>query len=90
MENIIDNREEILKAVKEDGKIYSCLLKAWRNDKEIFKEAFKTNKLAIQLAGEEIKKDRELIKELIQDNGWILEYIDKSFRDDTELVLMAD
>ena len=40
MENIMDNREEILKAVKEDGKIYSCLLKVWRNDKEIFKEAF--------------------------------------------------
>ena len=60
MENIMDNREEILKAVKENGKVYSCLLKVWRNDKEIFKEAFKTYKLAIQFAGEEIKKIENL------------------------------
>ena len=36
MENIMDNREEILKAVKEDGKIYSCLLKVWRNDNDLY------------------------------------------------------
>ena len=53
----MDNREGNIKAVKIKMKVYSCLLKVWsKSDKEIFKEAFKTYKLAIQFAGEEIKR----------------------------------
>lgn len=60
-----ENREYVIKAVKEDGKLLEFADEKLREDKEIVLEAVKNNPEALEFASETLKGDRDIVYESV-------------------------
>ena len=57
-----DNREYVLKAVNENGKLLDFAAEEFHNDREIVLDSVKNNPEALEFASANLKKDREIVK----------------------------
>ena len=86
---IITDREEMLKAVKDNGYALRDADDTLKADREIVLEAVRDNGYALEYADDSLKTDRELVLEAVRHNGIALEYADDSLKADREVVLEA-
>ncbi|EFC38981.1 hypothetical protein NAEGRDRAFT_59370 [Naegleria gruberi] len=84
-----NDKEMVLKAVKNYGNAlyYSC--ENLRNDKDVIIEAMNTDGGSFSYASEELKKDRHIVTEAIKRDGNNLGYACKALRNDLEIVSLA-
>lgn len=61
MKNNRDNREYVLKTVKENGKLLEFAKESLKDDYEIAKEAVKNNPEALEFVSERLKGDRDIV-----------------------------
>ena len=59
------NREYVLNAVKEDGKLLEFADDNFKEDKEVVFEAVKNNPEALEFASETLKGDRDIVYESV-------------------------
>lgn len=59
--NNCNNKEIILSAVKENGKLLEYASPELQNDKEVVIEALKQDAEALEFASEELKNDKDII-----------------------------
>ncbi|MDQ1337790.1 MAG: hypothetical protein QG617_757 [Campylobacterota bacterium] len=82
-------RDEVLKAVKENGRALKYVSEELRGDREIVLEAVKNNADALQYASDELRSDREIVLEALNYDGDYLKYASEELRGDREIVLKA-
>lgn len=59
--NNSDNKEFVLKAVKENGKFLEYASNDLKNDKEVVKTALEQDAEALEFAGDKLKNDKDII-----------------------------
>ena len=56
-----DNREFVLKAVKENGKFLDFVAETFKDDKEVVKMALEQDSEALEFVSERLKDDKEIV-----------------------------
>ena len=79
------NRDEFLKAVKEDPYQIENAEAAFKKDKEIVLIAVSQNGSVLEYAHASLKKDREVVLAAVKNAGNAIEFADKLFRKDKEI-----
>ena len=69
-----DNKEFILKAVKESGKLLEFASAQLQNDEEVVKEALKQDGEALEFVSDNLKNNKEIIMMAIQSAPWTICY----------------
>ena len=87
MKKNYDDRDYVVKAVNQNGKLLEFAAEEFRNDRKIVLDAVKNNPEALEFASYELKKDREIVFESVSKLGWTYCYVDESLKDDKELLL---
>jgi serine/threonine protein kinase/CxxC motif-containing protein len=88
-EELHNDKDFVLKAVKQNGISLKFALKKHQNDKEIVLEAVKQNGDALQYASKELQNDKEIVLQTMKQNGRALEFASKELQNDKEVVLEA-
>jgi len=83
------DRDEVLAAVKENGRALEDADKSLQKDREIVMAAVKQNGLALEHADKSLQKDKEIVMAAVKQNGWALTYADDTLGADREVVLEA-
>ncbi len=90
--NLKNDKEVVIEAVKENPYILNNLPEIFRADKEIALEAVRQDGEALEFLSENLKNDKEIVIEAIKADGFILSsdgYISENLRNDKEVVLEA-
>ena len=90
--NVINHnssREDVLKAVQENGYKLIYANKIYRADQEIALEAIKNNYYVFIFCSDTLKQDIEFILKAIKLNSMIFAYIKSNFRKDSEFISKA-
>ena len=64
------NREYVLNAVKENGKLIEFADDIFKDDKEIMLLAIANNPEALEFASDRLKQDREVVFNSVSEVGW--------------------
>ncbi len=83
------DRDEVLAAVKQNGRALEDADKSLQKDKEIVMAAVKQNGWALTYADDTLGADREVVLEAVRNYGEALLAADDSFKTDREIVLEA-
>ena len=82
-----NNKEYMLNAVKEKGKILEYATEELKDDKELVLEALKQDGEALEFASEKLKADKEIILLAIQSAPWTICYASEKLKNDKEIIL---
>ena len=88
-EQLKNDREFMLEAVKLTGRALYYASEQLKNDREFILEAVKLNGYALAYASEQFKNDREIVFEAVKQNGHALAYASEQLRNDREIVVEA-
>ena len=83
------NREEVLKALRQDGYVLHYVDKSFQSDRELVSVAVRQYGLALEFAKGLLQSDKELVMEAVEQNGNALAFADKSLKKDKHIVLEA-
>ena len=70
MKKNCENREYVLKTVKENGKLLEFASENLKDDREIALEAVLNNPEALEFVSDRLKEDREIVYESVSKLGW--------------------
>ena len=84
-----NDKEQVIKAVTEDGLLLENASDELRADSEIVLAAVQEDGRALKYASDEFKANREVVMAAVQRNGWALEYANDELKADREIVLAA-
>jgi len=70
----IDDKDELLIAVKKDGLALKHASDALKNDKEVVLAAVKQEGCALQYASQELKADKEVVLKAVRQTSWTIQY----------------
>ena len=92
---IITDREEILEAVKKDGRALQYADESLWADREVVLEAVKTDEgreeeEALMFADESLQADREVVLAAVKQCPWVLEFASEELQNDPELKKLAE
>ncbi len=97
--NLKSDRDFFFAAVRQNGKIISCVSKELKSDREFVLAAVMNDHdtpndsyydgIALKYADKKFKSDRELVLAAVSQLGSALKYADKKFKSDREIVLAA-
>lgn len=85
-DNLKDDREVVLYAVRRDGTELQHASVRLQNDLQVVKEAMKSNLAAFKFASEAIKEDKQLISQVINLSGKNLAWLNENYRNDMKFV----
>jgi hypothetical protein len=88
-EDLRNDKDFILEAVKQNGWALEYASKDLRNNKVVMLEAFKQNGWALKYASEDLRNDKDFILEAFKQNGWALKYASVYLRNDKDFILEA-
>ena len=83
----INDREIVLKAVKQNGYALKYASDELKRDKEVVLEAIKNNEWALDYASDELKNDKEFILEAMKRNVDVFECASDELKNDKEFIL---
>ena len=83
------DKQFILVAVQEDGKVLEYADTSLTNNKDIVLTAVQEDGFALKFVGNELKRDKDVVLAAVQNWGYALEYANKDLRNDKEVVLAA-
>ncbi len=70
----IDNREEVLKVVREYGRMLNYASDDLKGDEEIVLEALKQDQYSLMYASDEIKNNKKFVLEIVGNSYSVLRY----------------
>ena len=85
----LSNRNDVLKAIKNDPKALKNASKELRKDKEIVLKSIKYYPSSFEYASEELKKDKDVVLEVIKSGPYLLQDINDDLKNDKEIVSEA-
>lgn len=85
LNDLRNDRQVVLAAVRQNGMALIYANEEHRDDREVVLEATRQNGLAILAASEELKRDRDFILAALRKNRWVFAYIDPSLQADPEI-----
>jgi CxxC motif-containing protein len=88
------DKEILMAAVKNDGRVLKYASAELRNDKELVMVAVKNDhgcfgENAYEYASSELKKDKEVVMAAVKNRASILEYVNSELKNDKEVVMAA-
>ena len=89
MINENSSRDEVLAAVRQNGRALEFASEDFRADSEVVLSAVKQKGGALRCASEDLRKDKEVVLEAIKQNGNALWFASYRLRKDKEVVLAA-
>jgi len=84
-----NNKEEVLKIVKENGDALHHASEELRSDKEIVLAAVSKHGWALEYASEELRSNKEVVLVAVRKDGYTLQYVSEELREDSEIVFEA-
>ena len=84
-----NNKQEVLEAVKQDGRALRFASAELKNDKEFVLEAVKQKGYALRFASAELRNDKDVVLEAVKQDGDALEYASAKLKNDKTLNLLA-
>ena len=87
--DIITDKKELLKTIKNDKYALQYASEELQNDKEVVLEAVGNYSCALYFASKTLRNDREVVLEAVKYNGFALEYASEELQNDKEVVLIA-
>ena len=88
-DNLKDDYETVLTAVKQDYKALQYASNRLQGDKGIVLAAVVGNRAALQYASYDMKNNKELVLAVVKQNGFALQYASTDMRNDEEVVMAA-
>lgn len=89
MEEIITDKEEALKKVKNNGWQFHYVSDLLKCDIDVIKVAIASEPQVIQSCSEHILKNKQLVLDLVKNTPSVLEYLDDKLKDNYSVVMMA-
>lgn len=85
-ENIITDREFLLKVIKENSYFFMYASEKLKNDKDVILEAIKYNALAFTYANKKYRDDKDIILSAVKRNGMALMFASERLKNDKEFI----
>ena len=89
METKITNKNEILEAVKKNGRALKFASEELRNDKEVVLKAVENDRWALEFASERLRNDKEVVLTAVENDGYALKFASEELKNDKEVVIKA-
>ncbi len=84
-----NNKEAVLKEIKEDCFVLMYASDNLRNDKDVVLTAVQYDGFTLEYASYELKNDKDVVLAAVQYDGFTLEYASDKLKNDKEIVLTA-
>lgn len=84
-----NNKEEVIKTVKEGGWALEFASEELRYDKEVVLEAVNNYGWALKYASYDLRNDKEVVLAAVGNCGWALKFASKELQNDKDVVLEA-
>jgi predicted methyltransferase len=83
----LQNQEEVLKAVEQNGITLEFASEKFQNDKDVVLKAVNQNGLALKFASKELQNNREIVLESIKQNSCALDFVSKNLQRDKIILI---